>query len=93
MESDQVPRGLRALRQPCGRLLVPSGKLFYDKSMLQLRLEMVKYRSEPRALWSLSLRHWRCICQESLEIKRRHAFMLAGTMLNEYSILVDQLDR
>ena len=27
-------------------------------------------------------------CQESLEIKRRHAFMLAGTMLNDYSILV-----
>eukprot|EP00913_Durusdinium_trenchii_P019102 g17952.t1 len=49
------------------RLLVPSGKRFYEKIMIQLRLTMVKYRSE------------------SLEIKRRHAFMLAGTLLNEYS--------
>jgi len=49
------------------RLLVPSGKKFYDLIMIKVRLEMVKYRSE------------------SLDIKRRHAFMLAGTLLNEYS--------
>ena len=31
----------------CG-LLVPSGKRFYEKIMIQLRLTMVKYRSAPR---------------------------------------------